>query len=146
MGHPPRIPVWLRWDQEVAYFVTFCVQGRHKVLDNPKAFTAFQKAIAKLEHWRIIAGLLMPDHRAVLAAPTDDREARVGNLSAALKRWIRQELKASWHWQPGSFDRLLRSEDSAQDKWLYIRENPARAGLVTRSEEWPYQIGFDQST
>src|SRR5215213_486713 len=84
----------------------------------------------------------MPDHVHVLAAPTEDREAKLGNLSAALKRWIRQELKATWQWQPGSFDRLLRSTESLTDKWLYIRENPVRAGLVERSEDWPYSLGF----
>ena len=25
MGHPPRIPVWLKPDQSVVYFLTFCV-------------------------------------------------------------------------------------------------------------------------
>jgi len=51
----------------------------------------------------------MPDHLHVIAAPTRDREARVGNFSGALKRWIREDLSASWKWQPGCFDRLFRS-------------------------------------
>jgi len=142
MGHPPRIPVWLKGDQEVVYFVTLCVRGRHKVLDNPEAFAAFTNAAARLQNWSVIAGLLMPDHLHILAAPAE-REAPVGNLTGAIKRWMRQDLGAWWHWQPGSFDRLLRSDESAHDKWLYIRENPARAGLVARSEDWPYFLGFE---
>jgi hypothetical protein len=41
MGHPPRIPVWLRWDQSVIYFVTICVADRKPVLANNEAFDAF---------------------------------------------------------------------------------------------------------
>jgi hypothetical protein len=43
---------------------------------------------------------------------------------------MRKELNASWEWQPGCFDRLLRSDESLHEKWLYIQENPVRAGLV----------------
>ena len=85
----------------------------------------------------------MPDHLHVIVAPKD-REFRVGNFAAALKRWMRKELEATWTWQPGSFDRLLRSGDSLQAKWHYLQENPVRAGLVKHSEDWPYRIGFDQ--
>jgi hypothetical protein len=56
---------------------------------------------------------------------------------------MRQDLKATWPWQPGSFDRLLRSDESAEQKWQYIRQNPVRAGLVQEWSEWPYRIGFE---
>ena len=139
MGHPPRISVWLRWDQSVIYFVTVCVAGRRPVLANERAFAAFKNAAARLRDWTVLAAVLMPDHFHVLVAPTEDREAKLGNFSAAIKRWMRQELKASWEWQPGCFDRLLRSDESLHDKWLYVEENPVRAGLVLRWEDWPYR-------
>lgn len=66
-------------------------------------------------------------------------------MVGALKRWIRREVDARWKWQAGSFDRLLRREESAYEKWLYLEQNPVRAGLVGRSEDWPYRIGFDES-
>jgi putative transposase len=56
---------------------------------------------------------------------------------------VRQQLSAPWQWQPGSFDRLLRSDESAEEKWQYIRENPVRAGLVEKWQDWPYRIGFE---
>ena len=143
MGHPPRIPVWLRWDQSVIYFVTICVAKRKPVLANDEAFGAFRKAATRLHDWRVLAATLMPDHLHVIATPTEDRDAKVGNLSAAIKRWMRQELHASWQWQAGSFDRLLRHDESLRDKWLYVEENPVRAGLVTRWEGWPYRYEFN---
>ena len=93
----------------------------------------------------MLAATLMPDHMHVFVAPTQDRDAKLGNFSAAVKRWMRQELSASWNFQPGSFDRLLRSDESLHDKWLYVRENPVRAGLVEHWSDWPYQIGLDNA-
>jgi hypothetical protein len=56
---------------------------------------------------------------------------------------MRRELQAKWEWQPGSFDRLLRSEESVHAKWLYLQENPVRAGIVKSWESWPYRIGLE---
>ena len=144
VGHPPRIPVWLRWDQSVIYFVTLCVENRKPVLANDRAFTAFKTAAMRLRHWTVLAAVIMPDHIHLPVSPTEDREAKLGNLAAAIKRWMREELDASWKWQRGSFDRLLRSEESLQDKWLYVEENPVRAGLVKNYLDWPYRYAFNE--
>ena len=134
-GHPPRVPVWLRWERPVIYFITICVANREPVLANERAFAAFKAAVAKLQHWTVLAAVLMPDHLHVIASPTDARGAKFGNFSAALKRWIRRELNAAWSWQPGCFDRLLRSDESLHEKRLYIEDNPVRAGLVERTAD-----------
>jgi putative transposase len=42
-------------------------------------------------------------------------------------------------WQEEFFDHVLRSSESYSQKWDYVKENPARAGLVNYSEEWPFQ-------
>jgi REP element-mobilizing transposase RayT len=145
MGRPRRVPVWLPWEQAVVYFVTLCVNNRKPVLANPQTLAALRTASTKLKHWRLLAAVLMPDHLHVLVTPSKDRAAKLNDFSAALKRWIRQQLNAQWRWQSGCFDRLLRSDESAQNKWFYIRENPVRAGLVSKWEDWPYQIGFDDN-
>jgi hypothetical protein len=41
-------------------------------------------------------------------------------------------------WQSEFFDRLLRSGESARQKWEYVEQNPVRAGLVKRADEYPY--------
>jgi putative transposase len=135
MGHP-----------SVVYFITICVADREPVLANKKAFQAFTVAVSKLKDWRVLAAILMPDHIHVIVAPTKEREAKLGNFSGALKGWMREELKVSWQWQPGCFDRLLRSEESLHDKWLYVQENPVHAGLVKRWEDWPYRYEFNEET
>jgi hypothetical protein len=111
------------------------------VLANYKTFSAFKSAIAHLTNWNVIAEVLMPDH-APPVAPYD-RDAAVGNVSGPIKRFMRRALGAEWQWQPRSFDRLLRSDESAEEKWQYIRENSARAGLVENWQDWPYRVGFE---
>jgi len=130
MGHPPRIPVWLRWEQSVIYFVTICVKDRKRVLVSEAAFNAFKNAAGKLQEWRVLAGLLMPDHLHAVVAPRE-RDAQLGNFSAALKRWMRKELNASWEWQPGCFDRLLRSDGVASRE---VALHPGKPG-----PRWPRQ-------
>jgi REP element-mobilizing transposase RayT len=95
MGRPPRVPVLLGWERPVIYFVTICVANREPVLANERVFGAFKAAVAKLQHWTVLAAVLMPDHLHVIASSTDARDTQLGNFSAALKRWIRRELDAS---------------------------------------------------
>jgi REP element-mobilizing transposase RayT len=110
---------------------------------NEAAFNAFKNAAARLREWRVLAAILMPDLLHTVVAPRE-RTALLGNFSGALKRWMRQELNAAWQWQPGCFDRLLRSGESLHEKWLYIQENPVRAGLVRDWRDWPYRFEFNE--
>jgi REP element-mobilizing transposase RayT len=82
MGHPPRIPVWLPWEQSVIYFVTICVADRKPVLANEAVFRALRIAIAKLRRWTVLAAILMPDHLHVIVSPSENRDAKLGNFSA----------------------------------------------------------------
>ena len=51
-----------------------------------------------------------------------------------------RELKlAGGIWQEEFFDIVLRSSESYSQKWNYVRENPVRAGLVKKSDDWPFQ-------
>ena len=143
MARPPRIPVLLPWEREVIYFITFNVEARRRVLANALAFDAWRLAIGKLAAWTVLAGIMMPDHIHMLAAP-HQRDVSVSTFAGLIKRWMRQQARRTdWCWQPGSFDRLLRHEESAAAKWIYIRENPVRAGLVERWQDWPYRVGFE---
>ena len=120
-----------------------CVAHRERVLNRPAPFKAIRSFCTANAAWTLLAAVAMPDHLHVLVAPTD-RGATITQFSAGLKRFVRKTTEVSWKWQDGVFDRLLRREEAAMDKWLYMRENPVRAGLVVRWEDWPYSIGFHE--
>jgi REP element-mobilizing transposase RayT len=134
MSRPPRIPVWLPPNQRVVYFITICTADRLRVLNNPQVFAAVRTFCASNRNWQTLAAVIMPDHLHALVSPLD-RDARVTQFSAALKRFVLREVKLDWKWQDGVFDRLLRWEESAESKWLYLRENPVRTGLVSCWED-----------
>ena len=143
VSRPPRISMQLSWEHEIIYFVTFNVAARRCVLANDPAYAAWRLAIGRLTTWNVLAGVMMPDHIHMLAAPLD-RGASVSTFSGLMKRWMRQQARRTdWRWQQGIFDRLLRREESAAAKWVYIRENPVRAGLINHWEDWPYRVGFE---
>jgi REP element-mobilizing transposase RayT len=124
MGHPSRVPVWLPWQQRVIYFVTICVANRRRVLANEFALKAFKAAVGKLDNWKVFAAMLMPDHLHVIAAPINNRDAKLGNFSGALKRWIRQELNASWTWQPRLFRPSFACRRIASRQMALCRSKP----------------------
>jgi len=53
-----------------------------------------------------------------------------------------KDVACRWNCRPalaeGFFDHVLRNEESYEEKWHYVRENPVRAGLVKDREEWPF--------
>src|SRR6266404_5418024 len=94
------------------YFVTACASRRRKVLATPaiqQSFVKFAKEGPKYGAW-IGSYVLMPDHFHLFVAVDDERVS----------------------------DHLLRSAESYTEKWHYVRENPVRAGLVKRWDDWPF--------
>ncbi len=141
---PPRIPVLLPLAHDVVYFLTLSTKPKQNALANNTAWTAIAATLEKLDRWEKICALAMPDHLHLVVAPLD-RDLSVSDFLKWFKRWFNQtQPHPSWHWQEGGFDRLLRSAESIDEKWGYIRENPVRAGLVARWQNWPYRLGFQE--
>jgi REP element-mobilizing transposase RayT len=88
------------------------------------------------------AYVLMPDHFHAFVA-IDDQELSlsvwVKSLKNSISKTLRQNGIGAPHWQKAFFDHLLRSAESYTEKWYYVRENPVRAGLVSRWEDWPFR-------
>ena len=65
----------------------------------------------------------------------------------SLDSWVRywksrfrvQRYVSSERWQKNYWDRTLRSGESYEAKWNYVRQNPVRHGLVASADEWPFQ-------
>jgi len=84
----------------------------------------------------------MPDHIHLFALFQPEAVSLpswIKSLKNALSKRLRSDNIPSPHWQKGFFDHILRSDNSYNDKWEYVRQNPIRAGLVTRPEDWEFQ-------
>jgi putative transposase len=143
MAQPPRLQsIVLPADTPIIYFVTICVQNRERVLANPVAWDAVVAILESLRRWYVCSAVVMPDHFHALIAPCEDRDIPVGDFFTGFKRLLRQSLRHTWTWQRSGFDRLLRSRDDSHRQWLYMRDNPVRAGLVRSWDEWPYCFDY----
>ena len=87
----------------------------------------------------VIAACVMPDHLHLLIRPRASNALAFVN---AFKSWTtRLAWKAGHHgaiWQPGSWDRTMRSSDDLLKTVTYIVTNPVRAGLVANERDWPW--------
>jgi len=141
----PKLPPRLAriFTNNPLFFVTFCTHRRRKVLAMNSVNDALVEfAIrAQAEH-HIAVGryVIMSDHlHLFVCGPDDFRLGQwVGMLKQHLARVIELTETSRPIWQRGFFDRLLRSAESYGQKWNYVRENPVRAGLVEKAEDWPY--------
>ena len=94
-----------------------------------------------MEEFNVAVGryVVMPDHIHLFVR--GDEEFDLGKWINGLKRAISVALGATNKrplWQPGFFDHVLRSNESYSQKWEYVKVNPIRAGLVKKSDDWPF--------
>lgn len=120
-------------------FLTVCAEGRERWLADANVHSTLHHVWEReATAWLVSDYLLMPDHLHLFCAPRD--------FQFTIERWIgwwkERFAKASGRsggFQKGGFHHRLRSAESYAEKWRYVQENPIRAGLVTRSEDWLYQ-------
>jgi REP element-mobilizing transposase RayT len=83
----------------------------------------------------------MPDHIHLFCAPSSPEAPALGKWMRFSKSLATRTMgeKAGKVWQRHHWDRQLRSGESYDEKWEYVRNNPVRHGYVARAEDWPYQ-------
>ena len=131
------------FERDPIYFVTVCTQKRRNLVANGAVhdcFRTFAQTAPERGAW-VGRYVLMPDHLHLFVA-LDDEQLSLSQWVKSLKGTLSSHFRAVGlpppYWQKGFFDHVLRSSESYSEKWDYVQENPARAGLVRRSEDWPY--------
>lgn len=125
-------------------FVTFCTQNREPLF--PEARDAVLRHCMH-DHGRrflLHAVVVMPDHVHLLLTPLRDPEGKPHSLASILKalegttaRAINKLMgRGGPVWQEESFDHVLRSDESFEEKLEYIRQNPVQRGLVKKPEDY----------
>ena len=145
MKYKPRLRRldWLYTDTPI-YFLTLCTQDRKRTLANDPIHQEFTKFSQRATDFRVWVGyfMIMPDHIHLFAGFSRESpplEKWVKAVRGDLSRVLREDEGEGTHWQKDFFDHLMRSAESYRQKLEYVRQNPVRAGLVKRPEDWPYQ-------
>jgi putative transposase len=145
-ARPPRLEqIFQTYDQPL-YFITICTIHRQKIRDLGTAYRAFECYVRRArDEFGVAVGryVIMPNHMHFFVRGSND--FKVAQWVNGLKRAISVALGATKKrslWQLGFSDHVLRNDESYSQKWEYVRENPVRAELVVRADEWPYQGEF----
>jgi putative transposase len=132
------------YSENPVYFLTFCAADRKAILADERIHNTFIQFGHEALTRNIFVGryILMPDHVHLfvkLPPPSENLSRWVKRLKNYLSKALRFQKLPAPHWQKGFFDHVLRSSESHSQKWLYMVENPVRAGLVKEWMQWPFQ-------
>jgi REP element-mobilizing transposase RayT len=140
--HPTHPPSIIRHNTSIIVFLTVCTKDRKPILANESTRRLLHKAWQIAPPWLVGRYVIMPDHVHVFCAP-----AR--SPPTPLAPWVRfwkSQAAQLWPdpqdapiWQRDFWDSQLRRGENYHQKWEYVLQNPVRAGLVARPEDWPYQ-------
>jgi REP element-mobilizing transposase RayT len=92
------------------------------------------------------AMVVMSTHVHLLCHMRFDRERKLvpmRKLTHSIKSYSAHEINrlsgsSGSIWEDESFDHVIRNEHSFEEKLLYIRMNPVKAGLVKRAEDYKW--------
>lgn len=140
--HPSHFVVSEQHNTPVIVFLTVCTKDRRRILADSAVHDVLLAAWRTRPLWLVGRYVIMPDHLHLFCAPAEFE-------TPSLERWVRfWKSIATQHWPSRSqlriwqrhfWDTQLRRGESYDEKWDYVVENPVRAGLVKRSEDWPFQ-------
>jgi len=131
------------------YALTKCVAGRAALLvqrgpfSSPSPASIVVEGLLELERqgvWNCAAYVIMPDH---FHAVVELREGSLPRAMNSLGKFTARRINSMLHrhgalWQPGYYDHCLRGDKALVAYLDYMMNNPVRAGLVERSQEWPF--------
>jgi REP element-mobilizing transposase RayT len=140
--HPVHHHARERHNESVLLFVTVCSKDRKKIFDRPESHELLMRSWRKADAWSVGRYVVMPDHIHLFCSPEGIKRVALldwvsywKSLSSRAWPWLMEQPI----WQRHFWDTALRCDESYDAKWDYVVQNPVRAGLVERAEEWLYQ-------
>lgn len=129
-----------------SYYVSFSTR-KHFFLPSDARTLVFNHCF--FENGRKVhmhAFVVMPDHVHMLFTPLNEpnglphRLASIMNgIKGASSHSVNKLLnRKGVLWEPESFDRIPRSEDDFEFRFLYIVQNPIAAGLAKGPDDYPW--------
>ncbi len=94
---------------------------------------------------KLSAWVIMPNHIHFLATPLEKIELR--EIAHSIKSYTAHEAnkllnRRGQFWQHEPFDRYIRHRRHFVSVIRYIEENPVKAGLCARAEDWTFSSAY----
>ena len=135
----PAAGVPFRMDGPNIVLLTVNTEHRTPWLASPEAHHLLHQTWREATAWLVGDYLLMPDHLHCFCAPHDLRFDIEPWITFWKRELRRKHGRAEWRFQSRGWHHRIRDAAHYAEKWHYVRENPIRRGLVTQSDDWPFQ-------
>jgi putative transposase len=140
--HPARLKTF-DYTGPARYFLTFCTNDRRPHFANRERVVLVLEQItraASQEQFALLAYCFMPDHVHLLAeASSELSDCRMFiKLAKQYSAFHFARAFGERLWQRYGYERVLRNDEGTMAVVRYILENPLRAGLVARAEDYPF--------
>jgi putative transposase len=93
------------------------------------------------DQFAVLAYCFMPDHLHLVlegSHETSDLRRFAKVAKQRVSYVFRRVLGVPTLWQEGYYERVLRSDEATDVVVRYVLDNPVRAGLVMRAEDYPF--------
>jgi putative transposase len=128
------------------HLVTRGVNGRATFLDDDdrRRFLALMSLAARRSAWKVHAWCLMTNHyHLLIEATTGEVSDGLRLLNGRYAQFFNERHDRRGHlWGDRFRVTRVESDDHLERALLYVVENPLRARLVSRVDDWPW-CGFD---
>jgi putative transposase len=138
---PPHLAIVDRGNRPNIIYLTVCTWNREPILASHSMYDLLIEMWEKAHTWLVGHFVILPDHIHLFCAPA---EAVHPPLTVWVSYWkrlttiARRQTHPAFRWQVNFWDTQLRSGDTYDAKWAYVRQNPVRHGLVEKAEDWPF--------
>jgi putative transposase len=132
------------------YSLTFCTYERHRHFTDAARVKLVKEQVlrsAQEESFAVLAYCFMPDHLHLVVHGTSE-DADLKRFIARAKQFSGYHYQQAFRarlWQRYGYERALRESEPTATVVKYLLENPLRAGLVDRVEDYPFLGSFEYS-
>ena len=125
------------------YFLTFCTDERRPIFKERRAVDLVLSQISRASterHFAVLAYCFMYDHLHMLVhGQSEDADCkRFMTLAKQYSGYYYSKEIGGQLWQRYGYERTLRKDEATLDVARYIIENPLRAKLVAKIEDYPF--------
>ncbi|MCE9519403.1 MAG: DEAD/DEAH box helicase [Verrucomicrobia bacterium] len=133
------------------YMLTYSTRERRILSSEAREIVLKALLYFNQVRYHLLATVVMPDHVHILLEPLPaswDEEGTpifhsLTDINHSIKSFTANKINklegsSKPVWEKESFDRMIRSESDLQEKFDYIKNNPAEAGIVSKGKSYPW--------
>ena len=136
-----------------ACFITFSVIPGYELTDEAKDITFAAIKFHAEKKYKLYACVIMSTHVHIILLPLEESKGKFYSLAQimhSIKSYTANKIQRTLNkkgsiWLDEDYDRIVRDDNDFFVKMNYIMNNPLKAGLVERPEDykWLYYRGLD---